>query len=101
MSSDRLQLDGYRILNTLRPYRFERVYGGWNGRQPCWRPTLAIDLAGSTETSLRATADLDYPGTGRNADLIKEPRRFLGEFLGLLLQTPLLERTVPKKVLIA
>ena len=22
----------HRILDTLRPYRFERVYGGWNGR---------------------------------------------------------------------
>jgi hypothetical protein len=21
-----------RILETVRPYRFERIYGGWNGR---------------------------------------------------------------------
>lgn len=21
-----------RIVDTLRPYRFERIYGGWNGR---------------------------------------------------------------------
>ena len=40
------------------------------------------------------------PGTARNAGLIKEPRRFLSEFLGLLLQSPLLERTVTKEILI-
>jgi len=35
----------HRILDTLRPYRFERVYGGWNGR------VVAVEGSDSVERS--------------------------------------------------
>jgi len=52
------------------------------------------------EATLRTTADLDYPGPWSQSDLIEESSRFLGKFLGLLLQPSLLNWAVAQKVLV-
>ena len=52
------------------------------------------------EATLRTTADLDYPRPRSQSDLIEESSRFLGKFLGLLLQASLLNWAVAQKVLV-
>jgi len=52
------------------------------------------------EATLRTTADLDCPGPRSQSDLIEESSRFLGKFLGLLLQASLLNWAVAQKVLV-
>ncbi len=52
------------------------------------------------KATLRTTADLDYSGPRSQSDLIEESSRFLGKFLGLLLQASLLNWAVAQKVLV-
>jgi hypothetical protein len=52
------------------------------------------------EAPLGTTAHLNYPRSLRQSDLVEQLGRFLGEFLGLPLQAPLLGGTVAQKVLV-
>ncbi len=45
-----------RILETLRPYRFERIYGGWNGR--------VVAIEGSDAVERSAERYLRFIGAG-------------------------------------
>jgi hypothetical protein len=100
-ASDRVPMANLHIVYSSRRKKFASELDGMIAQFDSYHRARRTDPTRQQfETSLGTTADLDYSGSLRQSDPIKELGRFLSEFLGLPLQASLLSGAVAQKVLV-